>query len=124
MEKYLTLNDISAYKKAFELSNYVWKLVIKWDNFAKYSIGKQFTESIDSISANIAEGFGRYFKKDKINFYRYSKGSVSEAIDWNDKSVLRGLLMQNQHDYIKEELGSLQKELNNLIRFTDQKLKV
>ncbi|MCK4639103.1 MAG: four helix bundle protein, partial [Bacteroidales bacterium] len=27
-------------------------------------------EAADSISANIAEGFGRYHKKDKIKFYR------------------------------------------------------
>jgi len=124
MEKYLTLNDISAYKIAFELSNYVWEIVIKWDNFAKYSIGKQFTEAVDSISANLAEGFGRYFKKDKINFYRYSKGSVSESIDWNNKSTIRQLLTQSQYDHIKQELDILPKEINNLIKFTDQKLKI
>ena len=33
--KYLRLNDISAYKIAFVLSNYVWDIVIKWDYFAK-----------------------------------------------------------------------------------------
>jgi len=31
--------------------------------FAKDTIGKQFARSVDSISANIAEGFGRYTKK-------------------------------------------------------------
>ncbi len=124
MDKYLTLNDISAYRIAFELSNYVWDIVIKWDNFAKYTVGKQFTEAIDSVSANISEGFGRYFKKDKINFYRYSKGSVSEGTDWNNKSSVRELLTQIQYDHIKQELDILPREINNLIRFTDQKLKI
>jgi len=32
----------------------------KWDWFAKKHIGGQFVEEVDSISANIAEGFGRY----------------------------------------------------------------
>lgn len=36
----------------------------------------QIINAIDSISANIAEGFGRYGKKDKIKFYYYSFGSV------------------------------------------------
>jgi four helix bundle protein len=124
MENYLTLNDISAYKIAFELSNYVWDIVVKWDGFAKYTVGKQFTEAVDSVSANIAEGFGRYFKKDKINFYRYSKGSVLESIDWNNKSLLRGLLTQDQFNHIKHQLELLPKEINNLIKFTDQKLKI
>ena len=124
MENYLTINDISAYKIAFELSNYVWDIVVKWDNFAKYTVGKQFTEAVDSVSANIAEGFGRYFKKDKINFYRYGKGSVSESTDWNNKSILRSLLTQDQYTHIKQQLDILPKEINNLIKFTDQKLKI
>lgn len=124
MDNYLTINDISAYKIAFELSNYAWDIVVKWDNFAKYTVGKQFTEAVDSVSANIAEGFGRYFKKDKINFYRYGKGSVSESTDWNNKSILRSLLTQDQYTHIKQQLDILPKEINNLIKFTDQKLKI
>ena len=87
MEKYLTLQDITAYKIAFELSNFVWDIVIRWDGFAKRTVGGQFVESTDSILANIAEGFGRYFKKDKVNFYRYSRGSALEASDWNNKAI-------------------------------------
>ena len=63
-KKYLTLNDITAYKIAFNLSNYVWDIVVIWDYFAKETVGKQFVKAIDSISANIAEGFGRYSKKE------------------------------------------------------------
>jgi four helix bundle protein len=40
-----------------------------WQNLAQETIGKQFIRAIDAISANIAEGFGRYSKKDKIRFY-------------------------------------------------------
>ncbi|KKR32071.1 MAG: hypothetical protein UT64_C0043G0003 [Candidatus Falkowbacteria bacterium GW2011_GWF2_39_8] len=68
-KKYLQLNDIKCYVLAFNLSNYVWKLVVKWDFFSKDTVGKQFVRAIDSVSANIAEGFGRYGKKDKIKFY-------------------------------------------------------
>ena len=50
--KYLQLNDVSAYKTAFHLSNYVWEIVIKWDWFAKKHVGEQFVEASDSISAN------------------------------------------------------------------------
>ena len=83
-KNYLKLNDLEAYKIAFHLSNYIWEIVNpEWDFFAKKTIGVQMVNAVDSISANIAEGFGRYFKKDKINFYRYSKGSLKESFDWN-----------------------------------------
>ena len=91
-KKYLSLNDITAYKIAFNLSNFIWDIVINWDFFAKDTVGKQFVKAVDSISANIAEGFGRYGKKDKIRFYRYSFASLKESFDWNEKSKIRKLL--------------------------------
>jgi len=74
MKKYLHLRDISAYTIAFHLSNEVWDIIARWDYFEKDTIGKQFVRAVDSISANIAEGFGRYGKRDKMRFYRYSYG--------------------------------------------------
>lgn len=123
-KKYLKLNDIESYKIAFKLSNYVWDIAIRWDYFAKDTLGKQFARSIDSISANIAEGFGRYSKKDKIKFFRYSFGSLYESLDWNEKSHIRKLLSEEEYSYIFSELIKLPKSINSLILYTNQKLKV
>lgn len=121
--KYLLLNDISCYKKAFNLSNYVWNLVIKWDFFAKKTIGDQFVNAIDSISANVAEGFGRFGKKEKVRFYRISAGSAKESLDWNEKAKVRNLLSKEDYDYILKELQDMPREINQLIKFTKEKLK-
>ncbi|MGR3317269.1 MAG: four helix bundle protein [Candidatus Anammoxibacter sp.] len=124
MEKeFLELEDLSAYKKVFCLGNYVWDIVVKWDYFAKDAVGKQFVKAVDSISANIAEGFGRYHKKDKIKFYRYSFGSLKESYDWNEKSNARNLLLKEQYSHIFNELKDLPREINHLIKFTNDKLK-
>lgn len=123
-KKYLQLNDITAYKTAFNLSNFVWDEVIKWDCFAKNTVGEQFVRAMDSISANIAEGFGRYFKKDKIKFYRYSSGSLKECFDWNQKSKVRKLLSEEGYNHIFGELNKLPKEINQLIKFTNEKLAI
>ena len=121
--KYLQLNDIGCYKRAFNLSNYVWDIVKDWEWFAKKTVGSQFVEATDSISANIAEGFGRYGKKDKIKFYYYSFGSVKESLDWNEKSKSRKLLTPEQYNHIFNELELLPKEIHHLIKFTNEKLK-
>ncbi len=124
MEKtYLTLGKIDAYMIAYNLSNYVWEIVLQWEDFAKWTVGKQYTEAIDSISANIAEGFGRYHKKDKVKFYRYSFGSSEESRDWTRKSAVRGLLTQEQIEHIVGELDKLPKAINQLIQYTNEKLK-
>lgn len=50
MTKYLRLEDITAYQIASELADYVWKIVSKWEWFAKRTIGIQFVEAADSTS--------------------------------------------------------------------------
>lgn len=104
---YLSLKDLNSYSISFDLSNYIWDIVVKWDYFAKDTVGKQFVRSIDSISANIAEGFGRYHKKDKILFYRYSYGSIQESINWVQKAKCRNLVSLEQYERIKNDLEKL-----------------
>ena len=123
-KKYLMLNDIEAYKIAFIISNHVWDIIVKWDHFAKQTIGNQFVRAIDSISANIAEGFSRYNKKDKIRFYRISFGSLQESLDWNQKALSRELLNKENYEYIFGELQKLPKAINSLISYTNKKLKI
>ena len=123
-KKYLKLNDLEVYKIAFNLSNYVWDVIIKWDYFDKDTIGKQFVRSVDSISANIAEGFGRYSRKDKIKFYRYSKGSAKVSFDWNEKAKVRNLISEEEYAHVLKELQKLPKSLNQLIKYTNEKLTI
>ena len=121
-KKYMKLNDIDAYRISFHLSNYIWDIVIKWEYFIRNTVGEQFVDAADSISANIAEGFGRYHKKDKIKFYWYSAGSVKETLNWNEKSKIRSLITKEQYDHIFGELQKLHKAINRLIKYTNIKL--
>ena len=123
-KNFLKLNDIEAYRIVFKLSNHVWDLILKWDYFAKDTVGKQFVRAVDSISANRAEGFGRYSKKDKIKFFGYSTGSLYEYLDWNEKSHVRNLLNEEEYSEIFSELIKLPKAINSLILFTNNKLQI
>lgn len=121
-KKYLKLNDIDAYKIAFNLSNYVWDIVIKLDYFPKNTLGQQFVRAVDSISENIAEGFGRYYKKDKIRIYRISYGSLFESLDENEKAKKRKLFKKEEYEHIFSELQKLPKSIHHLINYTQTKL--
>ncbi|MCR8560516.1 four helix bundle protein [Mucilaginibacter sp. BJC16-A38] len=125
MEKrYLQLSDLNSYKTAFYFSNKVWDIVIKWDYFAKDTVGKQFVTAADSISANIAEGFGRYHKKDKVKFYYYSLGSTKECTDWLSKAKTRNLIPEELFSELNEIIERLPREIHQLIKFTNEKLTV
>ena len=122
-KKYLKLNDIECYKTAFHLSNKVWNTVINWDRLAQNTVGEQFIRATDSISANIAEGLGRYGKKDKIKFYRIAYASMLECLNWNEKAKSRNLINTEEYSFIFHELQKLPKAINSLIKFTNEKLK-
>lgn len=122
-KSYLSIDKIEAYNKALTFSNLLWNEVIKFDYFEKNSVGLQLVRAADSISANIAEGFGRYHKKDKIKFYQYAKGSALECYDWLLKCKHRKLINESQLlDHI-ETVQNLPKLINYLIKYTNDNLK-
>ncbi|HUW24030.1 MAG TPA: four helix bundle protein [Patescibacteria group bacterium] len=53
----------------------------------------------------------------------YSFGSLKESLDWNEKAKTRKLLTEEQYQHILRELQTLPKEINQLIQFTNQKLR-
>ena len=106
------------------MSNLIWDIVVRWNNFAKDTVGKQFVRAVDSISANIAEGYGRYTKKDKINFYRYAKGSILESLDWFRKAITRKLITEEEAHAIESDLEKLPRLVNWLIKYTNDNLTI
>ncbi|GAB3313489.1 hypothetical protein GCM10027299_00580 [Larkinella ripae] len=122
--KYIDVTDLEVYKVSFDLSNLIWKLVIEWTPFAKDTIGKQFVRAIDSISANIAEGYGRHGRNDKIRFYFIAAGSIKESIDWVSKAKIRNLLSDQEYNDIHSRLLLLPKLINQQIKYTRDHLKI
>lgn len=123
-KKFLTLEDIRAYKISSDLADFVWDVVSNWDWFSKRTIGVQLVNAMDSIAGNVAEGFGRFHKKDKEKFFYNARGSLYESTHWVEKAKARKLLNSSQYEYITLELASLPKEINWLIKITEEKLKI
>ena len=121
-EKYLSVEDIIAHKLASEVAEIVWNEVQTWPWIAKKTVGIQWIESTDSISANIAEGFGRFHKKDKVKFYYNAKGSLLESIDWTKKALKRALISESETNEILEILEKLPREIHFQIKYTMENL--
>ncbi len=116
------LEELDVYRKAYEMSNFVWDIVIKWEAFAKFGLGKQLTSSADSIAANIAEGYGRFSIKENIHFCFYARGSLLETKSWINKARARELLTEQEFTIILQDLTTLHKGLNAYIKVLKQNL--
>ena len=112
------LNDLEVYKTSIILSKKIWEIYINLPKDLKFSIGKQTLNSIDSIGANIAEGFGRFHYKDKIRFFYNARGSLWESKHWIYLLNQRELINNNDFDWFMKNLEILGKQLNNFIAKT------
>lgn len=121
-KNFLNLEDINAYNIADKLSDCIWEIVSRWDWFNKRTLGIQYVNSSDSVGGNISEGFGRYHKKDKEKFYYNARGSVYESLYWTEKARKRKLLNPEEYNNIISEFDKLPKEINWLIKITEEKL--
>ena len=74
-----SFRDMEVWKLAHYLSVRIFQLTISLPRSEDYALTSQIRRSSNSISANIAEAFGRRTKKDKIYFYTISRGSAFET---------------------------------------------
>jgi four helix bundle protein len=72
------LEDINAWKEARKLSKIINKIIRKLPKHEQYGVGKHLLENGRNVPGNIAEGFGRFYYKDSVQFYRVAKGSLNE----------------------------------------------
>ncbi len=109
------ITDLNVYKEALDFSNQIWTFCKQFDYFTQQTVGIQLVKSTDSISANIAEGFGRYHYKENIHFCYYARGSVEETKDWLRKAFSRDLISKNKEKNISMTITSISKQLNGYI---------
>lgn len=76
-----TFEDLEVWKKSRDLRIFVKKLTLKFPNEEKYVLGNQVLRSSRSIGNNIAEGYGRYFYQENIQFCRIARGFLEETLD-------------------------------------------
>ena len=58
-----------------------------------------------------------------MTFILFSFLAISTGLDWNQKANVRKLLSRKEYQNILKKLKALPKEINQLILFTNQKLK-
>lgn len=74
-----SFRDMNVWQSSFQLSIEVFNLTKDLPRSEDYALTSQIRRSSNSVSANIAEAFGRKTSKDKIYFYTVSRGSVYET---------------------------------------------
>ncbi|HLP50663.1 MAG TPA: four helix bundle protein [Chitinophagales bacterium] len=115
-----TLETLEVYKLAEELSDKIWNIVVKWDYLLRKDLGSQLTSAADSVSANIAEGYGRHYYGESKNFYFYARGSLLETKSWLGKCKRRKIIDEEQCDKLLNDVELIMAKLINYIKFVQK----
>lgn len=75
----------------------------------RYNLSAQIRRAAISLTANIAEGYGRFHFKENIQFCRIARGSAYELID-------HLISCQDERYLAKEEIEALHRELLTFVR--------
>jgi len=113
---HILLKDLKIYQKALIISNKSWEIYKNFTWQVKKTIGDQFIRAIDSIGANIAEGYGRFHYLDRIKFYYNARGSLLESLHWLELLKNRDLITEKDYSSISNLLEDLNFSLNAFIK--------
>lgn len=84
MNKVTRLQDIEVYQDALSLTQLIFILCKHRLLKHEFELINQIKRASMSVCANIAEGYGRYSRKDFANFLSISLGSCNETIAFLD----------------------------------------
>jgi four helix bundle protein len=73
--------DLEVWKVARELRTAIYALARLLPDFEKYGLASQLRRAATSVTANIAEGYGRYSYQENAQFCRQGRGSLYELRD-------------------------------------------
>jgi four helix bundle protein len=96
-DKIKSFTDLNVWREGHHLVVEVYKVTGLFPKSETFSLVDQMRRAASSVTANIAEGFGRQTYKEKLQFYYMAQGSLTELK--NFILIARDVDYLNQKDF-------------------------
>ena len=121
-KKIKDFKDLKVWQEGHNIAVKIYKSTRNFPKDEMYGLVSQMKRSVVSITANVAEGFGRYHFKEKIQFYYIARGSASELESEIMIAKDVGYMSQDEANSLKDSIVEIRKMLNGLIRSAQKKV--
>lgn len=108
--------DLDIYQISEELTELIYRVSRKFPKEERYALISQVRRAVLSIGANIAESFGRFHRKDKINFLYHARGSLMEVRHFLNMAHRLGYISDEESQAITRLCNRQGVKLNNYIQ--------
>lgn len=99
MNKILSFTDLAAWQYGYKLKLDIYKFTKSFPKEERYGQIQQIRDAANSITNNLAEGFGRRTENEKIQFYSYALGSLREVQNQLITAEGVGFINKEQFEY-------------------------
>lgn len=113
--------EMTVWQKAYKLVLKVYEITSGYPGNEKYGLISDMRRAVNSITNNIAEGFGRFEPRDKTRFYKISRGSAYELLNQFIISDGLGFISNKTLENIKLEIPIIINELDLMIKTLESK---
>ena len=120
---YRRFEDLKAWQLGREFKKRIYEVSNQFPKDELYALTSQIKRAAISITANIAEGHGRYHFGENIHFCRTSRGSINEVLDHLYTALDRGYLSRERFDGLYEQGREVEKVLNGYIGYLKKEVK-
>jgi four helix bundle protein len=115
---YKDFTTLEAWKKARALKLFFYREVLPvLPREERFNLGVQVRRASVSVTANISEGYGRYYHQESIHFYRIARGSIYELKDHITTCLDLNLVDEELFDRGMVLIEDAKKTLNGYIKF-------
>jgi four helix bundle protein len=110
-------HSLVAWQRADDLFINLHKLTIQsFPSFERYELGSQLRKAAYSVPANIAEGFGRRHRRERLHFLNISEASLAEVAYCIHAAWRLGYLTDPMLEELEKSLNGVGAPLSGLIR--------
>lgn len=106
---------LDTWKQAMELLKDVYLLTASYPKEEQYSLTSQTRRAAISVPTNIAEGMGRQYKKDTLQFLHISRGSLYELETLFSIAAAVNILQEQDYNEISSKINTCLRLLNGFI---------
>lgn len=115
--KITRFEDMLVWQEAQEFAVLVYKVSSGFPDDEKFGIISQLRRASSSVSANIAEGFGRSSKKDTAHFYHIARGSLLETKNFLYLSARLSYVDKEALDTLIASADSINQQITAILRY-------
>ena len=106
---------LDVYQLSLDLAGYVLGLLEKFPSNKHFRLISQMESAATSPAQNIAEGKGRQYKKEFIQFLHIAQGSLYEVITLSEVFRRKNLFKHEESMETRKQCEKIDRKLNGLI---------